>query len=181
MKDALRESWPEQLKEFTSILSEVKESRNAWELVQEIIETKIGAKLFTVLIHMPSEGIVSRIHTSDPLNYPVGGTKKMGPTPWGELVLQRGESFLATSDDDIRWAFPDYEKIFSLGLGSALNAPMLLFGETVGTLNLLHRRGFYSTEHLRKLEMIAAALPSLCFAGLEKGNIENDIRKITLP
>ncbi|MBE7638389.1 GAF domain-containing protein [Sneathiella sp. P13V-1] len=148
-------------------ISEETEAHVTWDLARDIVEELIGARLFTVLINKEDKGLVSRVYSSDPETYPVGGSKKMEETPWGQLLLQDGIPFIANSSDDIKWAFPDHELIFSLGLGSALNVPMRLFGRTVGTLNLLHRYDFYTQEHVKLLVPIAAILAPLCLKDLE--------------
>ena len=148
-------------------ISEETDARVTWELAREVIDGLIGAHLFTVLVYEANKGLVSRVYSSDPEAYPVGDSKKMEETPWGQLLLHDGVPFIATSKEDIRWAFPDHELIFSLGLGSALNVPMRLFGRTVGTLNLLHRYDFYTQEHVKLLTPISAIMAPLCLKDSE--------------
>jgi hypothetical protein len=111
-----------------------------------------GYGLLTALSYDVSSGIVQRLYSSDEVAYPLGGTKKMGITPWGRKVLIKGECFLAQDEQGIKWAFPDHQLINSLGFGSAINIPVLYQGCVLGTLNLLHRAGFYKEAHVAPLK-----------------------------
>ena len=93
----------------------------AFRAVDEALQEILGHRLFTVFV-LRGGGMVERVYSSSPESYPVGGLKPMGPTPWGDLVLGRGQTFLGPDRAAIRWAFPDHELIESLGLGSVLNA-----------------------------------------------------------
>jgi hypothetical protein len=46
-------------------------------------------------------------------------------------------------------AFNDHETILALGLGSALNIPVVFEGRCLGTMNLLHQAGWYRAEDER--------------------------------
>jgi len=70
----------------------------------------------------------------------------MGPTPWGDLVLTRKQTFLGRDKEAIRWAFPDHELIESLGLGCVINVSVQEGGEILGTLNVLDQAGAYTSE-----------------------------------
>jgi len=143
------------------IADETDEAR-LWKALEQVIERRVGVSLFTVLIHDEGNGTVQRIYTNDPITYPIGGTKEMGTTPWGDLVLKKGLVFLGQNETDLKWAFPDHETIFSLGLGSALNVPVRVMGATYGTLNLLHRPFHYTTDHLNQVSSLASVIAPLC-------------------
>ena len=80
---------------------------------------------------------VARIYSNRPAEYPVSGRKTMGPTPWGEHVLNGRQPYLGEDKAGIRWAFFDHELIESMGLGSVINVPAIYDGKVVGTINLL--------------------------------------------
>ncbi|MBI3370239.1 MAG: GAF domain-containing protein [Betaproteobacteria bacterium] len=125
----------------------------------------VGYRLFTVLYVAPGAEEVARVHTSDPASYPLGGRKRMGPTPWGALVIRRRQPYIGRNDEDIRWAFPDHELIRSLNLSSVLNIAISHDGACVGTLNLLHEANWYGEHHIALAEPFGALLvPSLIHA-----------------
>ncbi len=124
----------------------------------------VGHKLFTVLYVAPGAQEVARIYSSDPVAYPVAGRKRMGPTPWGDLVIGRMQPYIGHDDDDIRWAFPDHALIRSLGLSSVLNIAIAYNGACVGTLNILDVANHYRDEHVGLMEPFGALLVPMLIA-----------------
>jgi hypothetical protein len=62
----------------------------------------------------------------------------------------------------VKDVFYDYELIWSLGCESMLNVPVVWRGQTMGTLNLSHRAGFYDESHIAPVLRLAhLALPGL--------------------
>ena len=106
----------------------------AFRAVEAATRELIGHKLFTILVRREGGEEVERVYTSNPAAYPVQGRKRMGPTPWGALVLDQKQTFLGPDKAAIRWAFPDHELIESLGLGAVINVTAIQGGEVLGTL-----------------------------------------------
>jgi hypothetical protein len=63
--------------------------------------------------------------------------------------------------DDLAKA-PDHTLIASLGCGSVLNVPVVLEGDLVATINLLHSAGFYIPERVARAEAELAIPARLC-------------------
>jgi hypothetical protein len=121
-----------------------------------------GRILFTVLVHHPERQQNQRFYSNMPVEYPVGGAKPITDSPWMQQVIQRGEPYIGRTREDIRDVFFDYELIWSLGCESVLNMPVRWRGKTLGTLNLLHRAGFYDESHVAPVRLLAhLALPAL--------------------
>lgn len=108
-----------------------------YRAADEALQTRFGHRLLTLLAFHPDSGEVERLYSSRPESYPLAGRKLMGPTPWGERVLHRGEAYLGRTAEDLRWAFPDHALIASLGLGCILNRPIAWDGRVLGVLSLL--------------------------------------------
>ena len=138
----------------------------AFRAVEAATKALIGHQLFTILVRRPGGEEVERVYTSNPTAYPVQGRKRMGPTPWGELVLERKQTFLGPDQAAIRWAFPDHELIDSLGLGCVINVTAIQGGEVLGTLNLLDAEGAYTSQE--QVELARAFTPFLIPALLQK-------------
>src|SRR4051812_45591579 len=99
----------------------------------------VGHRLFTILIHHPGLRQNQRYYSNQPEAYPVGGSKPTGDFPLKHRLLVEGEPYIGHTAEDIRWAFFDHDLIFSLGCESVLNMPVRWRGQTLGSLNLLHR------------------------------------------
>jgi hypothetical protein len=121
-----------------------------------------GHILFTVLIHHPGLRQSERFYTNRPAEYPVGGRKPVTDSPWMQRVIGRGEPYIGRTAEDIRAVFFDHALILSLGCESVLNMPVRWAGQTIGTLNLLHRAGHYDESHVSGVRLLAhLALPAM--------------------
>ena len=114
--------------------------------VEALAQRAIGHRLFTVMRLHAGRAEVERVYSSQPASYPAGGRKPKSGTAWGAQVLDRGEIFLAATQDEVRRAFADYELIFSLGIGAILNVPIRFRGRSLGTLNLCHEAGWFRPQ-----------------------------------
>jgi hypothetical protein len=122
----------------------------------------IGHILFTVLLRHEATGEVERFWTSHPAEYPVGGRKPMNPTFWTAQVIEGQRPYLGRDYEAVKAVFFDHALIRSLGCESVLNIPVVWAGRTLGTLNLLHRAGWYAESDIPLAETIAAlSIPAL--------------------
>jgi hypothetical protein len=121
-----------------------------------------GHILFTILVHHPTLRQSERFYTNMPVEYPIGGRKPVTNSPWMQRVIGLGEPYIGRTRADIGEVFFDHELIWSLGCESVLNMPVRWRGQTMGTLNLLHRAGFYDESHVAEVRLLAhLALPAL--------------------
>lgn len=130
----------------------------SFEQVEEICRRAFGFRLFTVLRNRPESGEIERVYSSNTAKYPPGGRKPMGPTPWGDIVLRKGDCWLGSNARDIRWAFPDAELILSLGCQSCACVPVLEANQTIGVLSLSHEADHYGLRDLTLLSLISGLL-----------------------
>ena len=130
--------------------------------LDDALAESVGHILFTVLVHHPGPRQSERRYTNRPAEYPVGGRKPVTDSPWMRQVIHRGEPYIGRTREDIATVFYDHELIASLGCESVLNMPVRWRGETLGTLNLLHRAGWYEAHHVPIVRRFAhLALPAL--------------------
>lgn len=122
----------------------------------------IGHILITVLLRHEATGEVERFWTSHPAEYPVGGRKPMNPTFWTAQVIDGRRPYLGADYAAIKAVFFDHEVIRSLGCESVLNVPVAWNGRTLGTINLLHRAGWYRESDIPIAETIAAFAVPAC-------------------
>ena len=167
----MNEHIPAHLARVVAVLRKKHSPPEACAAVDAAAQAIVGHKLFTVLYVAPGAQEVARIYSSDPVAYPVAGRKRMGPTPWGDLVIGRMQPYVGRNDDDIRWAFPDHALIRSLGLSSVLNIAIAYDGACVGTLNILDVANHYRDENIALMEPFGALLVPLLLAaaGVESG------------
>ena len=130
------------------------QTKKAMAALEELTRKLVGAKLFTIMTADTAGKSSERVYSSLPDVYPVSGTKPYNETRWSEITLNRKQTFVANTIEDIATVFDDHDVIQSLGLGSVINVPIILDGLVVGTVNCLHEAGFYTPERVAAAEAI---------------------------
>jgi ABC-type oligopeptide transport system ATPase subunit len=121
-----------------------------------LAEAAVGVKLFTVMTLDRAAGLARRAYSSNGHAYPVSGAKPIEPTAWFAQVADRGETFVANDIEAIAAVFPDHALIASLGCESIVNLPIADGGTVIGTLNILHRAGWFTPARVATLQGLAA-------------------------
>ena len=114
-----------------------------------LVETAMGVRLFTLMTFDARTRGAQRIYSNMPDAYPVLGVKPINEAYWANKVLDLHETFVANDIDTIAGVFFDFELIRSLGCESAVNVPIVVAGNVIGTINCLHEAGHYTPERVR--------------------------------
>lgn len=133
---------------FLEIVRNAPSSGPVFDYVAAMIDDTIGSKLTTATVFDRPMGRLRRVFTQNPAAYPVGGFKAIPDNKWTEILLGRRQIYTALSIEAIAEDFFDWELIRSLGCESIANIPIVVGGETIGALNLLHEAGYYTAERL---------------------------------
>lgn len=85
---------------------------------------------------------LSRVYSSDPQAYPVGGFKDKPDSDWTHQVLRLGQTHVGEGAGALAQVFDDHERIAGLGLHCVINQPVVDHEQVIGTFNLLaqHRQ-----------------------------------------
>ena len=137
------------------------DAQAAYAAVDGLAQRAIGHKLFTVMRYLPATVEVERLYSSNPAAYPPGGRKPKQGTPWGDAVLDRGEVFIAPDAAGVRAAFSDHALLAQLGIGAILNIPIRRHGRVLGTMNLSHQAGHFTSDMIEPGRVLAALLVPL--------------------
>ncbi|MFY0613370.1 MAG: GAF domain-containing protein [Hyphomicrobiaceae bacterium] len=133
------------------------DAQQAYRLVEDIAAQTCGFVLLTTLKFVEAEGVVERVHSSDPPSHPVGGRK-----PLDKLTESHGGDdgsvFLAATKADVARAFYDHTFLFEMGIGSILNAPIRHAGRRLGTLNLCGTDSQYGADDIATATTLAGLL-----------------------
>ena len=141
---------------FDAAIAEATGAEAAFAALQALTQATVGAKLFTYMTVDMANEVARRAYTSDPVSYPTSGTKPIRYDSWFDIVHKERRYFVANTIADIAKVFPDYELINSLGCQSVVNMPVVLRGELVGTVNMLHVEGYYTPERVQMVREIIA-------------------------
>ena len=125
--------------------------------MEAIAAETCGFVLLTTLKFVEADGVVERVHSSDPPTHPVGGRK-----PLAKLTESHGGDdggvFLAATRADVERAFYDHAFLFDMGIGSILNAPIRHAGHRLGTLNFCGTDSQYGTKEIETATTLAGLL-----------------------
>lgn len=141
------------------------EPSQLYAAVDTLVQRVIGHKLFTIMRFHEATMEVERVHSSNTRAYPVGGRKQKRDTEWGQVVLDRGEVFIARDADEVRRTFDDYPLIFSLGVASIMNVPIGFGGRRLGTMNVSNEAHWFREEDAEAGRLIASVLVPSLLAG----------------
>ncbi|UOM32717.1 GAF domain-containing protein [Acuticoccus sp. I52.16.1] len=133
---------------FTRAVAMPGQPEVAFQALSDMVSEEIGVKLFTALTIDESAGLLRRSFSTMPDAYPVKGTKKMSDTIITARMMGEREPILSDGPAAVEAGFYDYELIFSLGCESCLNVPIVVAGEVIGSINLLHEAGHYTPERI---------------------------------
>lgn len=125
--------------------------------VDDLVQTTVGARLFTIMEIIQVRGVAFRSYTNMPNAYPATGEKPLRDDHWSKVVHANHQTFVANSIEEIAEVFTDYELIQSLGCESVLNLPIVIEGKLRGTLNLLDRAGHFTPERIKAAETLKPA------------------------
>lgn len=135
-------------------LADINQPLATFQALHKRVQDTIGVQLFTLTQVSQSEGLASRIYTSHPDVYPVHGQKQIEPNTWTATVLDRHETFVASTIDEFSSVFPDHALIQSLGYESCTNIPIIIGGSVIGTLNCLDVAGHYTPQQVQVSESL---------------------------
>ena len=130
--------------------------------ITQVAQRRVDAGLVTAMRHDEAASTVERVYSSNPQAYPVGGRKLKRDTGWSRKVLVEHRLLVNAGDDDLRESFDDHAIIFSLGLHSCVNVPLVSVGKCIGTLNVLNARSAWSDDEVA----VARALGIAALAGV---------------
>lgn len=149
---------------FDAAIAEAKGVEAAFAALQTLTEATVGVKLFTYMTVDMANELARRAYTSDAVSYPTSGTKPIHYDAWFDIVHKQHAYFVANAIEDIAKVFPDHELINSLGCQSVVNMPVILGGELVGTVNMLHETDFYTPERVAEIKAVLSIPAKLAAA-----------------
>jgi hypothetical protein len=149
---------------FERQISAAQNANAVWKALETLSLDIDGHCLFTVMTVEMEAGLARRVYSDHPTEYPVTGTKPIRHDEWFDIVHGQKRSFVANTITEIARVFPDFELIKSLGCGSVINLPVVLRGELVATINLLHVEHHYSAQCQQLIETQLSLPAKLCCA-----------------
>lgn len=125
-------------------LAEPEQPWATWRALDATLKREIGHKLMTVLRIDPTQQWSERIYSSQPGAFASQGRKLLDAAPQMRRVIAARHPLIVNGEAAVRAAFPDHEKIFSLGCACVMNVPLIWRGNVLANVNLLDVEGAYS-------------------------------------
>lgn len=129
--------------------------------LERLVQARVGARLFTVMAFDQATGLSRRVWTNAPAVYPVGGEKPLPDNRWTDIVIRERQDWTANTRAEVAELLFDHETIAALGCGSALNMPVVVGDQVLGTVNLLDAEHHFTPQRLaaaQTLRLPAAAV-----------------------
>lgn len=120
-----------------------------------------GGKLFTVTLFDVPAGLVRRVYSSHPKEFPLSGQKPIIENVFTDRILGEQSTFICNDVFSMPDQFPDADVITTLGCGASANVPIVENGEVIATLNLLDEMHSFGPE---RSDIISREMP---IAGLK--------------
>jgi hypothetical protein len=117
-----------------------------WSDFAKRLALRVNFDLMTVLEVDWEGNLVKRSFSTDEVNYPSGGVKRLMGSSWADHVIFGGQAFRSRNSMEFRSAFEDHRKLEALDLFFALNVPYQEWGRTVLTVNLLRSTPEFSEQ-----------------------------------
>jgi hypothetical protein len=114
----------------------------------------LGTRLFTITTQDEAAGVTRRAYSSNPVDYPVSGTKPLTRDGWYEFCITGQQIFVANTTPEFARYFFDHALITSLGLGSCVNIPVVHEATVLGTVNLLAEEHHFTPDRLTAYEAL---------------------------
>lgn len=126
----------------------------ALSALDALVQARVGARLFTVMAFDAATGISRRLWTNAPDVYPIGGEKPLPENGWTRHVILERRPWVANTPQEVAAMLFDHATIAALGCGAALNLPIVVADQVIGTLNLLNAAGHFTPERLAAAETL---------------------------
>jgi hypothetical protein len=113
-----------------------------------------GVRTVTWLAAVPAEKITRRIGTSDPANFPVGGSDPIDEAAWSRRIYGDKQPIVGNTPAEMAPYIPETDELVKMGFGSTLCAPIVIGGEARGTVNLLGDAHIFTPALLAELNAL---------------------------
>jgi hypothetical protein len=145
----------------TALSQSQNQPQAAFAALHAAAERLVGARLFTVLAFDFPHNRARRPYSSDEEIYPTGAGDPIGTTIWEHTLIEKREPLVLNSPAAMATLLPNVEQLVRLGCAAMLNLPVVMAGQTLGALNMLHDNGRYTAERIEAAMTLAPAAAAI--------------------
>ncbi|BBQ03588.1 hypothetical protein BSFA1_87160 (plasmid) [Burkholderia sp. SFA1] len=142
---------------ITEALSEKNNLDAVFSNVAQAFENEVGYRLLTMstISHEP-ELTATRVWSSRPDIFPVGGKKSIDNEEWIDTVLRNRRTLVCETPEALQRMFYDHSDIADAECGSGINVPFILDGEVIGVLNMFHEESWFDEQRVEDARAVLA-------------------------
>jgi GAF domain-containing protein len=131
-----------------------------FDVLAKHIQENVGYLLMTVLVPASDAPFLDRVFSTNQHQYPLGKADPIEDSIWFRRLFAEGEAIVANDAEAIKAWLPGFDAYLAQGYGSLVNIPIVISGNTIGLLNLMHEAGHFTAHRLAVLrqELPVAAL-----------------------
>ena len=130
--------------------------QTAFATLGNLADTLVGARMFTVLAFDFPRQVARRLYSTDEAIYPTGVEDPLMDTIWERTLVGERRPLVLNDPTALATLLPNTAELVALGCEAMLNLPVVVAGQTIGALNMLHESGRYTPE---RIEAAHALLP----------------------
>ncbi|MCQ0970413.1 GAF domain-containing protein [Paracoccus sp. TK19116] len=135
--------------------------------LDRLIQQVVGMKMCTLIRVDEDNASGMRIHSTEPVKFPISTPKDMQGRAWRSKIVVSQEHLVANSYDEIAAIFGDAEKLREVGCESCLCLPIVVKNKLLGTLNILHEEGYFTPERVAAAESLTMPAAIILMASFE--------------
>lgn len=136
----------------------------AYAALHGFVAALAPARLFTITLTDMAAGVARRAFSSDAVAYPVSGTKPINHDGWFNVIHIERRIYVENDLARDLEHFSDYDLIKSLGCEAAMNVPVILADDLVGTVNILDAKDSYDAAVVARVTQELQIPAMLAFA-----------------
>jgi hypothetical protein len=126
-----------------------------------LAEVLVGARMFTVLAFDFPRNFARRLYSTQEAIYPVGVDDPIADTIWEQTLIGRRQPLVLNDRAALATLLPNTEELAALGCDAMLNQPVVVAGQTIGALNMLHQAGHYTPERVAAAQALSPAAAAI--------------------
>lgn len=138
-------------------------------VLSDLLTALPGVRTVTYLATAPDRSVTHRIGTSDPHNFPIGGFDPIDDGTWNRRIFGEQRPVIGDNPAEMAAFIPETDQLVAMGYGATLCAPVVIAGDTRGTVNLLGDAGIFTPALLAQFNaLLPIAALIFAFPGIDE-------------
>lgn len=133
----------------------------AFAALHKLTDDLVGARMFTVLAFDFPNRVAHRLYSTEEKIYPTGASDPLGDSIWERTLTKDKKPLVLNNPEAMATLLPNTDELVGLGYAAMLNLPVVVAGEPLAAINMLHDAGRYTPERVEAAKAIAPAAAAI--------------------